>query len=225
MPDREQFRGPPGSARQHRAAWIDLLFVDFGLFRLIWKNREQISARAWRANQPFPADIAWAADQGIRTIVTARHDPRHGGNALEMEACAAHHLALETIPFYSREAPARDAILAAATALERIEYPVLFHCKSGADRAGFLSALYMIVIEQKPVAEARNQLSLRFMHIRQSKTGILDAVFDAYIAQTQQSPKPFLDWVREDYDSEALKAAFRHGYFADLLDRFIFRHE
>ena len=107
----------------------------------------------------------------------------------------------------------------------KIEYPVLFHCKSGADRAGFLAALYMLVIEQVPVPEARKQLSLRFWHIKQSKTGILDAVFDAYLTQTRETGKPFLDWVREDYDPETLKAQFRHGYFADLLDRFIFRHE
>ena len=225
MPEREQFRSAPGSARQRRAAWVDLLLVDFGLFRLLWKNREKISARAWRSNQPTPADIAFARDQGIRTIVSARHDPRHGGNALEIETCETLGLALKTIPFYSREAPTRDAILAASAALGTIEYPALFHCKSGADRAGFLSALYLIVIENVSATEARKQLSLRFWHIKQSKTGILDAVFDAYIAQTSESGKPFLDWVREDYDAGALKAQFHHGYFADLLDRFIVRHE
>ena len=47
------------------------------------------------------------------------------------------------------------------------------------------------------------QLSLRHGHIRQSKTGILDAFFADY---AKAAPKPFLDWLREDYDEAALWA-------------------
>ena len=225
LPDRAQFRAPIRTQEGRRAAWIDLLFVDFGILRLIWKNRVQISPRAWRMNQPFPGDIRWAKARGIRTIMSARHDLRHGGYALEVEACQQLGLYFEVIPFFSREAPSREAMLEAADQLKNAAYPILIHCKSGADRAGFLSAFYAIVMEDIPVRDARKQLSLRFLHIKQSKTGILDAVFDAYLAAHPREEKPFLDWVRDEYDPAALKRAFRHGWFADVLDRVILRHE
>ena len=56
-----------------------------------------------------------------------------------------------------------------------IEKPALMHCKSGADRAGLMAALYVLIHCKKPVAEAMKQLSLRYLHVRQAKTGMLDS--------------------------------------------------
>lgn len=225
LPYRERFRHPPRNAAERRAAWIDFLFVDFGILRLFWKNRAGVGAHALRMNQPWPADIRRAARFGIRTIVTARHDPRHGGNALVAAEAERLGLAYRTIPLFSREAPTRGALLDAADAFRRIERPVLLHCKSGADRAGLLAALWLIVMEDASVRAARKQLSPRFLHIRQSRTGILDAVFDTYLAAHPDEAKPFLDWVRDEYDAQGLQRAFRARSLADLLDRVILRRE
>lgn len=222
---RARFALTPQSAGGRRAAWFDLLFVDFGILRLFWKNRAEIAPGIFRGNQPTPLDLGWLKAKGIRTIITARHDARHGGNALMRDLCDKNGIAFITLPFFSREAPSRKAILAAAATFSTLETPVFMHCKSGADRAGFLAALYLIVKEGASVERAKAQLSLRHLHIRQSRTGILDAVFDAYLEATQKSGKPFLDWVREDYDAEALTRAFRHGIIADVIDRVILRHE
>lgn len=243
FPDREQFRVPLRVDAGHRAdgdsannrtevfsfnrraAWFDFLVVDFGFLRFFWKNRVRLSPRAWRMNQPYPHDIEWAAAQGIRTVITSRHDPRHGGHALESEACDRLGLIYVTLPFFSREAPSREAILDAATYLASAEYPILIHCKSGADRAGFLSALYLITQEGVPVTEARHQLSLRHFHFRTSRTGILDAVFDAYVAAHPDQATGFLEWVASEYDPAVVTKAFRHNWFSDLVDRLILRHE
>lgn len=225
LPDREQFRAPLRGGRARLAAWIDALFVDFGILRLFWKNRVKFARDAWRMNQPLPPDIAWAKRQGIRTILTARHDARHGGHALVMAACAEQGLEYSTAPIFSREAPSREAILFAAEAVLNAHKPLLIHCKSGADRAGFLATLYLIVVENVSVEVARKQLSLRHLHIRSSKTGILDAVFEAYLAVELASRKPFLDWVREDYDPAIITAHFKPRPFADFMDRVILRHE
>jgi protein tyrosine/serine phosphatase len=83
--------------------------------------------------------------------------------------------------------------------------PALVHCKSGADRAGIASALF-VLIEGGSVAEARRQLSLRFGHIRQSNTGILDAFLDMY--EEEGSGMAFLDWVRDAYHEQALRERY-----------------
>ena len=225
FPDREAFRHPPVDAAARRAAWFDFLFVDFGILRLFWKNRAWVTPRVLRMNQPYPGDIARAARAGIRTIVTARHDPRHGGNALVAEAAQRHGLTYLTLPLFSRSAPFRQAILDAGQALHQAEYPLLIHCKSGADRAGFLSALYLAVVEGRPVREAKGQLTLRHLHIRASRTGVLDTVFETYLKAWPDESKPFLDWVRDEYDPEAIDRDYQAQGIADFIDRVILRHE
>lgn len=225
FPDREAFRQPPADAAARRAAWFDFLFVDFGILRLFWKNKAWVSPRVLRMNQPYPADIEAAAKAGIRTIITARHDPRHGGHALVAEATRRLGLTYLTLPLFSRSAPFRQSILDAAAALRQAEYPVLIHCKSGADRAGFLSALYLIVVEGKPVREAKGQLSLRHLHIRASRTGVLDSVFETYLAAHPDEGTPFLDWIRDGYDPDEIDRTYRAKGLADFIDRVILRHE
>jgi uncharacterized protein (TIGR01244 family) len=224
-----RFSGPIDGPEQRRAAWIDLLFRDQGLLRLLWKNRRRFAKAAWRSNQPVPRDIRWAAGQGIRTIINARHDAgRHGGHALAREAAnnaGLNYLTLEAAPIFSRAAPSREALLRVAEILREAPAPILIHCKSGADRAGFLSALYRIVVEGHDVRDAASELTLRHLHFVRSKTGILDAVFAAYLAETATNAKPFLEWVRDDYDPEAITKRFRAGFLSDLLDRHILRRE
>ena len=52
---------------------------------------------------------------------------------------------------------------------------MVMHCKSGADRAGLMSALYLILNQNVSVDKAKNQLSFKYLHLKHAKTGILDA--------------------------------------------------
>ncbi|MCU0819097.1 MAG: sulfur transferase domain-containing protein [Beijerinckiaceae bacterium] len=228
-PKLRRFEGPIAGFRARFSAWFDLLVRDFGVVRLVWKNRKQYGPTGWRSNQPMPWDIAWAARKGIRSILNVRHDaPNHGGHALAREKAEALGLTYDTlvdIPVFSRMAPPREHLLAIAERLKTMPRPMLVHCKSGADRAGFIAAFDRIVTQGATVRAAKDELSLRHLHIRSSRAGILDAVFEAYLAAHPDEAKPFLDWVREDYDADALMAGFKAKSFADFVDRFVLRHE
>jgi protein tyrosine/serine phosphatase len=100
-----------------------------------------------------------------------------------------------------------------------IDRPTLIHCKSGSDRTGLFCALYLILRENVPVADARHQLSLRFGHIRLTKTGILDHLFDQYLEYDARSPMPFAEWLDTVYDPEALVASFRRQGWLGRLRR------
>ena len=223
---RARFLAPIAGWRDRVAAWFDLLIIDLGILRLLWKNRAPVGKRAFRMNQPFPIDLVWALKAGVRTVISARHDKRHGGHALEADAAEAlglSYIVLDEWPIFSRGAPYRQSILRAVEIFRAAEQPVLIHCKSGADRAGFLAALWLITMENVPVEQARAELSLRFLHVRTSKTGKLDAVFDTYLADTAAHPKSFLDWVAEDYDHTHIEAAFKPTRLGDLVDRLLRR--
>jgi protein tyrosine/serine phosphatase len=207
------------------SAWTNMLMADHGLFRLIWKNRHKVSGKMWRANQPAPHDLAAFARLGVRTVVNLRGGREFGSYPLEVEACQRHGLKLVDLPLRSRELPPAEDIFAAEKLFAGIEYPAVMHCKSGADRAGFAAALYLILHENRPVEEAMAQLSPRFGHIRQSRTGVLDAFFDAYLARNQASPIAFRDWVATEYDPAEIRRAFHEDRFATFIVDWILRRE
>ena len=144
---------------------------------------------------------------------------------LEVEACEIAGLHFETFELRSRALPTIEQVEGAKALFDRLEYPVLFHCKSGADRAGMMSALFLALHEGVPVAEARKQLSFRFGHIRHGKTGILDSFFDAYEADQPDGAMPLLEWVRTRYDPDGLEAAFKSGRLGTFLTETVLRRE
>lgn len=205
--------------------YADMLLVDHGIFRLFYLNRHKLGERAWRSAQPAPHQIGHIKRLGVRTIVNLRGPRVCGSYWLEQRACERHGLKLVDFQIRSRAAPSKEEVLGARNIIESIEYPALLHCKSGADRAGLMSALFMIVHEKKPVAEAKEQLALKFGHIRQSDTGILDYFFERYLSDTTASPMPFFDWVEQVYDPEELLRTYRSKGWANLVTNTILRRE
>ena len=201
-----------------------MLLADHGVFRLAYANRARVSADLWRSAQPSPGQIAAFARAGGRTVVNLRGGREHGSWPLQREACERHGLALVDFVLRSREAPARETVLALPALFATLRYPVLVHCKSGADRAGLFAALFLLLREGATVAEARRQLSLRFGHFRFAKTGILDAFLDAYESEGEERGIGLVEWAERIYDPEALGRRFRTGFWSSLLaDRLIRR--
>jgi protein tyrosine/serine phosphatase len=218
----------PAWARRRLGPLIDhadMLLIDHGIFRSIYANRHQIAGDAWRSSQPSPRQIAQMAALGIRTIVNLRGERDCGAYRLQVAACRKHGIAMEELTLKSRAAPTRQQIHAAKALFARIQYPMLMHCKSGADRAGLGSALFMILREGKPVAEAMWQLSPRYGHIKQADTGIIDFFFERYLVEAERSGVPFLQWVDAIYDAEKLAREFRGRSWANTLVNSILRRE
>ncbi len=212
------FAGDITSPRRRLAAWADSFFVDHAFFRIFWHNFATVAeGRLYRANHPTPAWLAHAAKRyGLRTVINLRGARACGSDALTREAAARLGLRHIYAPFESRGAPHRDRILALAEIFAEMREPALIHCKSGADRAGLAAGLF-ILINGGTSRQALAQLSWRFLHIRASATGILDAFFVLY-AREAEGKKPFLDWVRDDYHEDRLRAQFRSNRAADLLN-------
>ncbi|MGE0596020.1 MAG: sulfur transferase domain-containing protein [Hyphomonadaceae bacterium] len=209
-----------------RAAERDLVWADHGFLRTAFSNFHWIDpGRMARANQPSPAQIARYAALGVRTILNLRGPSDTGYYHLEREACAEHGVVMIDARMHSREPPRKDQILRANALFETIEYPALMHCKSGADRAGVMAVLYAHFQMGLPIRAAMEQLSLKYLHVRQGKTGMIDFFFETYLKETAASGKPFLQWVEEDYDQPAVKAAFMGEWWANILVDRILRRE
>lgn len=207
------------------ASYADMLFVDHGIFRLFYLNKHALDDRCYRAAQPAPHDIAALSRQGIRTVVNLRGERLCGSYWLERAACARHGITFVNCQVRSRAAPSREELRGARDLFASVEYPILMHCKSGADRAGLMSVLYMHLQRGQPIAEAMKQLSLRYGHIRQADTGVLDAFFERYLSDTANKPMPFFDWVETIYDPDDVKNRFVAQGWANRIVNGILRRE
>ena len=221
-PSRFDLATPEGRKRAER----DLIWGDHGFLRAAFHNLHWIvPGEMARANQPSPRQIRRYGEMGIKTILNLRGAFDTGYYVLEREACARHGMALVDHRMHSREPPSKAQVLRAKEIFETIRYPALMHCKSGADRAGVMAVLYAHFRMGLPIRDAVEQLSFKYLHVKQGKTGMIDFFFATYLAETADSEKPFLDWISDDYDPARVKAGFMSDWWANVLVDKVLRRE
>jgi protein tyrosine phosphatase (PTP) superfamily phosphohydrolase (DUF442 family) len=204
---------------------LDSLFIDHGFVRMFYLNRHRLDGKAWRAAQPGTHHIRRFAAEGIKTVVNLRGPRVCGSYWLEQEACARHGITMVDCQMRSRATPNHEELRRARDLFDSIEYPMLLHCKSGADRVGLMSVLYRHFKLGVPIAQAKEGLSWRYGHIRQADTGILDHFFEAYLAYAAASPIPFWEWVETVYDPDEVTRTFKANGLATRIVGSILRRE
>lgn len=219
------YRGDIASPGGRRNAWLDALFVDHAVLRFVWTNfHPVVPGRLFRSNHPTPGRIARDVRRhGIRSIVNLRGQTGNGSDALSREQAARLHLRFIDIPMRSRAALPRDILVALVEALETAPQPILVHCKSGADRAGFAAAVFLI-LQGTPADDALRHLSLRYGHMKTSRAGILGALVRHY-RDTAEGRIGFAQWARTEYDPAMLSAAAPAAVLQNIVNDRILRRE
>lgn len=125
-----------------------------------------VPGEVYRSNQPNATVIAdYAARYGIKSIINLR-GKEEKAHWYKQEIAAAKTLGLTHIDFgmsASRELTLEEARQLTAI-LRDVPKPVLIHCRSGADRTGLASVIYLNRIAHVDEATAERQLSIRFGH-------------------------------------------------------------
>ncbi len=219
------FNGDLTTGKGRSVAWIDSLFIDHAVFRLAWGNLAAVvPGKIYRCNHPTPRRLRRMTRRlGLRTLINLRGKTQSGSDALSREAARALGLDFLDMAFDSRGAPQRERILRLHDIHQSMRTPAIMHCKSGADRAGLAAGL-IVLFEGGRSADALRQLSWRFGHVRQARTGILDAFFLRF-QREGEGRKPFLDWVREDYEAAALQRDFHANGLASFINDWVLAHE
>lgn len=217
---------PTMTGEERRRAWLNMLLKDHGFLRELYVHKYQVTPDLWRSAQPGPKHLEQAKRDGFKTILNlrgARDDC--GAYALEWEACSKLDLKLVNFPIRSRGALDKETLIAALDIWQTLEYPVLMHCKSGADRTGFMSTLYLWQVNGEPLEQAMRHLSLRYGHVRQAKTGVIDFFFEQFMELQKETGIDFREWIEGDYDKQAMNAAFKENWLAGIIVNKILRRE
>ena len=138
-----------------------------GFIQLGGNFHEVVPGEIYRSAQPTAAQIAhYQKTYGIKSIVNLRGETP-GKDWYEAEVAEARRSGIEHIDFAmsARKELAKDKAEELLAILEAAPKPVLIHCKSGADRAGLVSAMYLAFLKQAGEEKADGQLSFYYGHI------------------------------------------------------------
>lgn len=191
-----------------RRALRQLDWSDHGILRYRWHNFAEIAPGVFRSNHPTTERFEEYAAMGIQTVLSLRGGKHMPQYLFEVETCARLGLQLECFKMSAREAPTIDRLDMLFEAFDRMDRPFLMHCKSGADRTGLASAIYLLEYAGVDISTAKKQLSFDFVHIRRTATGILDHFLDTYEARFIQTGIGLREWIAAEYSAEDLTLSF-----------------
>jgi protein tyrosine phosphatase (PTP) superfamily phosphohydrolase (DUF442 family) len=218
LPD--QADSSPAGARRARARWraslaaagliVVLVLCLCWVFRRPWfqGNLGIVEAgRVIRSAQPTSQLPGWIRDYGLRSILNLR-----GGSTddwwydAELKAAESSGVAFYDFPLKATRRPTRDELLVLIDTLRSCPYPLLIHCKSGADRTGLASALYLMIRRGIPPEQAERAFTLEHGHVPIGGPEHLHEPLTEYAAWLAErglthSPDRFRDWIRAEYQS------------------------
>lgn len=192
-----------------KKALRDFCWKDHAFLRANFQNEYEIAPNVWRSNQPCPEQLEKWRDKGIKTIFNLRGNVDSCFTVLEKEACEKLGLELLFFKVESRGAPKPEIMRALEAGFKNAQYPILLHCKSGADRAGFASVFYKYIIEGVPLEEAKKQLSFKYLHVSAGKTGILGHFWNKFDKANKETGIEFWNWVDTVYNRDTLFDDFK----------------
>ena len=201
------------------------MVVEHNITNVFRRNFHRIDEDAFRSSQPTTYQLKKMIKKyGIKTVLNLRGYERNSPlRALEERVCEESGAKLIYIEAYSRKVPEVKTLEKFREVYGEIEYPVLIHCKSGADRAGLGSMLYLHY--KKGVAlEQTNQLKLwPYGHIKHARTGLIDLFVELYSKKDKNAPTDPAEFAKT-LDREKLEREFKAiQFFENIVDKVLRR--
>lgn len=108
----------------------------------------------------------WKREYGIASVLNLR-GPDQGADWYETERAVSDRLGIRHIDFRMSAGSelTQDEVHRLLALMQDAPKPLLIHCKSGSDRTGLASALYVAAVDHRSELAAEWQLSLAFGHI------------------------------------------------------------
>lgn len=164
--------------------------------------------RVYRSAQPTSRADDMIREYRLASILNLRGGtPKNFFYANEVRAAQDAGISFYDLPLSATRRPKRRELLLLIDVLNQCDYPLLIHCKSGADRTGLASAIYRMEILGQPPEQAKRAFTVLHSHIPWFGTQHLHEPFDEYEAWLTQrgvkhAPGLFRDWVKNEYRAD-----------------------
>lgn len=167
----------------------------------------------YRASQPTGDVARLIRERKLGSILNLRGGgPDDPWYAAEVEAARAAGVDFYDLPMSATRRPGRRELLTLLDLFGRCRYPLLIHCKSGADRTGLAAGLYLMARRGVPPDKAESAFDINYGHVPLFGPERLHEPFREYAAWLaahglNHTPDRLLDWVRHDYRADDPLAA------------------
>ena len=134
------------------AAGIEIYRVTFGSnFHTV------VDGRVYRCAQPSATELdQMIAQLGIRTVVNMRgNGDIQSWYVDETRTTHRHNVSQEDICFSAGRLPSVPELHRLLEVLDKTEYPILLHCRRGADRTGLAAAIVVLLSSDGTIQNAR----------------------------------------------------------------------
>lgn len=218
----------PPPPRSPVARWVRRAVVGIGVVLLVLFGLEAyrvsgglnehtvVPGRVYRVAQPTEAQLKdVTARHGIRTVLNLRGTtPWDEWYVGECRATFDADVSQEDVTLSAQTLPFPAELKRVVDVLDRTEYPVLIHCKQGADRTGLVAAVALLLHTDASVGEARRQLLPRYGHWPVARTVNIDRFFDLYEDTLRgeggtHTPDRFRRWVSSEYCPGPARSSLR----------------
>ena len=200
--------------RLTRIALTVLVVPTVGLlvvFRHAWftENFGEIDpGRAYRVAQPFGNLPDLITSRKLASVLNLR-----GGSIAdswyvdEVRATDTFGVDLYDLPMSATRRPKRRELLGLIDVINHCRYPLLIHCKSGADRTGLASALYLMLKKSERPRDALRAFSVEYGHFPIGGAQRLHEPINEYEAWLTRegldhTPERFENWVKYQFESD-----------------------
>ena len=171
--------------------------------------------RVYRSSQPRGRLDRLIHEHELASVLNLRGGaPTDPFYADEVRATRAAGIDFYDFPMSPSRRPWRRELLTLIDFFGRCKYPLLIHCKSGADRTGLASGVYLMVAREVGPEEAEKALNLTHGHVPLCGTKSLHEPFVEYAGwlkdhRLSHTPERFRRWVEYDYASKDAATTFR----------------
>lgn len=210
---------------QKALAHIYALFVEHTIINEIRPNFHKISDDCYRSSQPTIRQLKKRITKyNLKTIISLRgNDENSRIQYLEEKVCKQMGVTFKVIRLYSRDIPKVKELEQIKELCQTSEYPMMFHCKAGADRAGLFATLYLHFIKGIKIQEAVKQLDFfPYGHFKYSKSGVIDFFFANYLLTNNGTD--IIEWAKNN-DLEAIKKSFKPKQFVSFINDILLKRE
>lgn len=138
-----------------------------GILQLLGNKHEVVPGQFYRSAQLGPAELqSYVQAHHIHTVLNLRGD-NTGAPWYDDELAASKALGVEHLDFRMSASHVlkKDEALSLIALMRDAPKPLLIHCRSGADRTGLASALYVAAIAKQAEWRAEKQLWITYGHI------------------------------------------------------------
>ena len=172
-------------SRNGKIALSLVLFIAFSVFIYrtsvfrISKNFSVVEAnKLYRSAQLTTEELEQVIkEHGIKTVISLRGSPGKT-RFYEAEDITLARLKIKFVPIDMSDKfyPLQSHLQQLFSAFEKDAYPMLIHCRVGADRTGLAAALYVRAYQNKSLEESLQQLTFANWHVPLLRPAMTDFV-------------------------------------------------